>query len=58
MYLKDGDLWVKAFDDEGDPLEFQLYPLGEDTFGRKGGMLRLTFGEGCYTIDDMTCKKL
>ena len=58
VYLKDGDLWVKAFDDEGDPLEFQLYPLGEDTFGRKGGILKLTFGEGCLTFDETTCKKL
>jgi CubicO group peptidase (beta-lactamase class C family) len=58
VYRKDGDLWVRAIDDEGDPLEFQLYPLGEDTFGRKGGMLKLTFGEGCLTFDETTCKKL
>lgn len=58
VYLKDGDLWVKAFDDEGDPMEFRLYPLEENVFGRKGGMLKLTFGENCYTVDDITCKKL
>lgn len=58
VYRKDGDLWAKAIDDEGDPMEFKLYPLEENTFGRKGGMLKVTFGEGCYTIDDMTCKKL
>ena len=58
VYMKDGDLWAKAIDDEGDPLEFKLYPLGESEFGRKGGMLKVTFSEGCYTIDDITCKKL
>ena len=58
VYRKDGDLWVKAFDDEGDPMEFRLYPLEENVFGRKGGMLKLKFGEGCYTVDDITCKKL
>ncbi len=58
VYLKDGDLWAKAVDDDGDPLEFRLYPLGENEFGRKGGMLKVTFGEGCYTVDGMTCKKL
>lgn len=58
VYLKDGDLWAKAIDDEGDPLEFQLYPLGENEFGRKGGMLKLTFGENCLTVDGETCKKL
>ena len=58
IFLKDGNLWAKAIDDDGDPLEFRLYPLDETTFGRKGGMLKVTFSEGCYTIDDITCKKL
>lgn len=58
VYLKDGDLWAKAIDDDGDPLEFRLYPLEANVFGRKGGMLKVTFGENCYTIDDITCKKL
>ena len=58
VYRKEGDLWAKAVDDEGDPLEFKLYPLGEDVFGRKGGMLKVKFGENCYTIDDETFKKL
>ena len=48
----------EAFDDDGDPMEFRLYPLGEDRFGRKGGMLELTFGDGCVKYDDLTCKKL
>ena len=56
--LRDGDLYVKAVDDDGDPMEFKLYPLGENEFGRKGGILKVKFGEGCYTVDDITCKKL
>ena len=58
VYMKDGNLWAKAIDDDGDPLEFRLYPLDETTFGRKGGMLKAKFGENCYTIGDITCKKL
>ena len=56
--MKDGELWAKAIDDDGDPLEFRLYPIGENEFGRKGGMLKLTFGDGCLMFDDYTCKKL
>lgn len=56
--MKDGELWAKAIDDDGDPLEFRLYPIGENEFGRKGGMLKLTFGEGCLMMGDITCKKL
>ena len=58
VYRKDGDLWAKAIDDESDPMEFKLYPLEENVFGRKGGMLKVQFGEDCYTIDGVTCKKL
>ena len=58
VFLKDGELHVNAIDDDGDDMTFRLYPLGENEFGRKGGMLKLTFGENCLTIDDKTCKKL
>ena len=58
VFMKDGDLHAKAIDDDGDELEFMLYPLGENEFGRKGGMLKLKFGEGCVMYDDFTCKKL
>ncbi|MBQ6551061.1 MAG: hypothetical protein IJL78_06620 [Lachnospiraceae bacterium] len=56
--MKDGELWAKAIDDEGDDLTFRLYPTGENEFGRKRGLLKLTFGEGCLSIDDVTCRKL
>ena len=58
VFMKDGDLHAKAIDDDGDKLEFKLYPIGENEFGRKGGMLKLKFGEGCVMYDDFTCKKL
>ena len=58
VYMKDDDLHAKAIDEDGDEMEFMLYPIGEDKFGRKGGMLRLAFGDGCVMYDDRTCKKL
>ncbi len=58
IFMKDGELWAKAIDEDGDETTFRLYPLGENEFGRKGGMLKLTFGEGCLTFDETTCKKL
>ena len=58
VFMKDGELHAKAIDDDGDPLEFRLYPIGENEFGRKGGMLRLTFGDGCVMYDNYSCKKL
>ena len=58
VFRKDNDLWAKAIDDDGDEMSFRLYPIGENEFGRKGGMLKLTFGDGCLSLDDITCKKL
>ena len=58
VFLKNGDLYAKAINDDGDELEFRLYPIGEDEFGRKGGFVKITFGDGCLMFDDYTCKKL
>ena len=58
VFLKDGELHVKAIDEDGDEMSFRLYPIGENEFGRKGGMLKLSFGDGCLMFDDITCKKL
>ena len=58
IFMKDGELHAKAIDEDGDEMEFRLYPIGENRFGRKGGMLELTFGDGCVMYDDITCKKL
>ncbi len=58
VFLKDGELWAKAIDDDGDEMTFRLYPIGENEFGRKGGLARIVFGEGSLTVNDITSKKL
>jgi hypothetical protein len=57
VFLKDGELHAKAIDEDGDEMSFRLYPIGENEFGRKGGMLKLSFSDGCLKYDDFTCKK-
>ena len=57
VYLREGALYANAII-EGDETAFQLYPIGENEFGRKLGMLRLKFGDGCLMFDEYTCKKL
>ncbi|MBQ4425092.1 MAG: beta-lactamase family protein [Lachnospiraceae bacterium] len=57
VFLKDGELHANAIDEDGDALSFRLYPIGEDEFGRKGGMLKVKFGDGCLMMGDTTCKK-
>ena len=58
VWMQDGELHAKAIDEDGDEMTFRLYPIGEDEFGRKGGMLKLTFSDDCVAYDDLTCKKL
>ena len=63
VFLQDGDLYARAvINDEDFPepmaLTFRLYPLGDSEFGRKGGMLKVTFGDGYLSFDGMTCRKL
>ncbi|MBO6061827.1 MAG: beta-lactamase family protein [Clostridia bacterium] len=57
VFMKDGELYANAVI-EGDDTTFRLYPMGEKEFGRKGGFLKLTFGEGCLSYNEHTCKKL
>ena len=57
IFMRDGELYANAVID-GDEASFRLYPLGENAFGRKRGMLRLTFGDGCLMFDDFICRKL
>ena len=63
VYEKDGELWAKAIIDDDDydeqgEFSFRLYPIGENEFGRKGGFLKVEFGDGCLVMDDIICKKL
>ncbi|MBR5345742.1 MAG: GNAT family N-acetyltransferase [Clostridia bacterium] len=58
VFMQDGKLCAKiAYKEDGDKT-YQLYPIGKNTFGRKGGFAKIIFGEGCLTIDGVTCKKL
>ncbi len=58
VFMKDGELHANAIDDDGDEITFRLYPIGENEFRRKGGMLRMKFGYGCVQYDDFTCRKI
>ena len=58
VWMQDGELHARAIDEDGDEMTFRLYPIGENEFGRKGGMFMLSFGDGCVMYDDFTCKKL
>ena len=57
VYMKGGNLYADALID-GDEVSFRLYPLAENEFGRKLGMLKLKFGDGCLMFDDLTFRKL
>ena len=58
IFLKNGELHANSIDEDGDEMTFRLYPIGENEFGRKGGMFKLKIGEDCVMYDDFTCKKL
>ena len=59
VWLQDGELWARAIDDDGDELKFQLYPLSENEFGRKLGMVKIAFSEDGVTVNGgQPCKKL
>jgi len=62
VFMKGEELWANAIaiDDDCDQpidLTFRLYPIGENEFGRKRGMLKLAFGDSCLMFDGITCKK-
>ena len=57
ILLEDEKLWAKVLTEDGEK-RYQLYPIGEKAFGRKGGFAKIIFGEDCLTIDGITCKKL
>lgn len=57
VFLKDGDLYGTVLNTEYGDYSFKLIPVGENTFGRNGGALRVTFGDGCLVIDGVICKK-
>ena len=57
VFLREGRLYAKVANEDGG-FTSKLYPIGEKTFGRKGGFAKILFGDGCLTVDGITCKKL
>ena len=58
VWMQGGELWAKAIDD-GDELKYRLYPLSENEFGRKLGMVKIAFSEDGVTVNGgQPCKKL
>ena len=57
VFMKDRDLYAKTGSADGG-FTGRLYPIGKKTFGRKGGFVKIAFGESCLTVDGITCKKL
>ena len=57
VYMKDGGLYASINGADG-PVVSRLYPIGDKTFGRIGGLAKITFGDDCLTIDGTTCRKL
>ncbi|MBQ1684820.1 MAG: hypothetical protein II072_04875, partial [Clostridia bacterium] len=58
VMLKDGELFASVLDELGGKEIVRLYPLGDNVFGRKAGMAKLTFRDGVMMINDLPCKKL
>ena len=58
IFMKEGKLYAKVIDAEEVETVYTLYPIGKRTFGRKGGFIKIVFGEDCLTIDGVTCQKL
>ena len=57
VFMRDGDLYAKIAGKDGG-FTSKLYPIGKKTFGRRGGFVKIIFGDDCLTIDGITCKKL
>ena len=59
VWMQNGNLYGSACNETGgDYFTFKLLPIGENTFGRANGGVKITFGDNCLVIDDITCKKL
>ena len=57
VFLEDSSLHGR-FNGEDGEFTSKLYPIGKNTFGRKGGIAKITFGEGSLTVNGVTCRKL
>ena len=57
VYLEDKKLYAKVVGEDGVEA-YELYPIGKKAFGRKGGFVKLVFGDGCVSVNGVACKKL
>ncbi|MBR4827451.1 MAG: hypothetical protein IKZ75_01270, partial [Oscillospiraceae bacterium] len=57
VFMEDGNLYARINGEDGS-FTSQLYPIGENTFGRKGGFAKIEFGKDCFTVDGITCRKI
>ena len=57
VFMKDGDLYAKGMSEDGE-FTSRLYPIGKKTFGRRGGLAKIVFGDESLTVDGITCRKL
>ena len=58
VWMKDGDLYGLASNEVSRNFKFKFYPIGENVFGRRDGVAKVTFGEGYYVVDDIVCNKI
>ena len=58
VWMKDGNLYGQASNEVSKNFRFKFYPLGDNVFGRRDGVAKVTFGENCYIVDSIVCKKL
>ena len=58
VWMKDGDLYGLASNEVKNNFKFKFYPIGDNVFGRRDGVAKVTFGEGYYIVDNIVCKKL
>ena len=58
VWMQDGSLYGLTHNEMKGDFTFKLLPLGENTFGRASGSVRIEFGDNCLVIDGITCKKL
>ena len=58
VWMKDGDLYGLASNEVRRNFKFKFYPIGDNVFGRRDGMVKVTFGEDYYIVDDIVCKKV
>lgn len=58
VWMKDGDLYGLASNEVRRNFKFKFYPVGDNVFGRRDGVVRVTFGENQYIVDGIVCKKI